>query len=535
MCQDFEPPCPDRATRRQDSPSPGPGVSQGEADIRRRNMRSAVLAPFDQQQMPRQQVFGYPEALELIGGAQAIQVRMDAGQPRQRVDLEQGVGGTSDAPAYPQAMQQAARAAGLASTEFAIEVHHHDTGTRAGERLAERTAQHVGRSGVGQGEVQAELRWAAGSILKKPIRPEPMSPTERQQLVDDIRRWGQELGFAGIGIANLELGDDEAHLRDWLGKGFHGELGYMARHGARRTCPGLLVPGTVSCISARLDYWPAQAADAQATLANAELGYVSRYALGRDYHKVMRKRLAKLGKRIEAAIGSFGHRVFCDSAPVMEKALARNAGLGWIGKHTNLIHRDAGSYFFLGEIYLDVELPLGTPASAHCGTCSACMPACPTGAIVAPYRVDARRCISYLTIELKGAIPTEFRRAIGNRIYGCDDCQLVCPWNKFARPVADGDFSPRHGLDRSGLVELFQWSEAQFLERTAGSAIRRIGYERWLRNIAVALGNAPRSAAVITALKSRANHPSALVQEHVRWALDQQRAKSPTAAHCPTD
>jgi epoxyqueuosine reductase len=361
-----------------------------------------------------------------------------------------------------------------------------------------------------------------------------MSPPEPQQLIEDIRRWSQELGFADVGIANIELGEDEAHLQDWLSKGFQGELGYMARHGAKRTHPQLLVPGTVSCISARLDYWPAQAKDAQATLRDGELGYVSRYALGRDYHKVLRNRLAKLGKRIEAVIGPFGHRVFCDSAPVMEKALARNAGLGWIGKHTNLIHRDAGSYFFLGEIYLDFKLPVSTPASAHCGTCSACMPACPTGAIVAPYRVDARRCISYLTIELKGAIPEEFRRAIGNRIYGCDDCQLVCPWNKYAKPVAGGDFAPRHGLDRSGLVELFNWSEAQFLEKTAGSAIRRIGYERWLRNIAVALGNAPRSTEVIEALESRADHPSALVRDHVRWALEQHGARSPTAERCPT-
>ena len=362
-----------------------------------------------------------------------------------------------------------------------------------------------------------------------------MNAPEPSQLIDDIRRWSQELGFADVGIANIELGEDEAHLHEWLAAGFHGELTYMARHGAKRTRPPLLVPGTVSCISARLDYWPAQAKDAQATLEDDELGYVSRYALGRDYHKVLRNRLAKLGKRIEVAIGPFGHRVFCDSAPVMEKALARNAGLGWIGKHTNLIHRDAGSYFFLGEIYLDIALPVSTPASAHCGTCSACLPACPTGAIVAPYRVDARRCISYLTIELKGAIPEEFRRAIGNRIYGCDDCQLVCPWNKFANPVAGGDFAPRHGLDRTGLVELFGWSEAQFLERTAGSAIRRIGYERWLRNIAVALGNASRSEAVIVALNCRADHPSELVREHVRWALGQHGARSPTAEHSPTD
>jgi epoxyqueuosine reductase len=361
-----------------------------------------------------------------------------------------------------------------------------------------------------------------------------MSPPEPQQLIEDIRRWSQELGFAGVGIANIELGEDEAHLQDWLSAGFQGELGYMARHGAKRTHPQLLVPGTVSCISARLDYWPAQAKDARATLRDGELGYVSRYALGRDYHKVLRNRLAKLGKRIEAVIGPFGHRVFCDSAPVMEKALARNAGLGWIGKHTNLIHRDAGSYFFLGEIYLDFKLPVSTPASAHCGTCSACIPACPTGAIVAPYRVDARRCISYLTIELKGAIPEEFRRAIGNRIYGCDDCQLVCPWNKYAKPVAGGDFAPRHGLDRSGLVDLFNWSEAQFLEKTAGSANRRIGYERWLRNIAVALGNAPRSTEVIAALESRADNPSALVRDHVRWALEQHGVRSPTAERCPT-
>jgi epoxyqueuosine reductase len=369
-----------------------------------------------------------------------------------------------------------------------------------------------------------------------PASATPASHPDSQQLLEDIRRWSRELGFADIGVANIDLASDEAHLRDWLADGFNGELGYMSRHGLKRTRPALLVPGTVSCISVRLDYWPAQAADAQATLANRELGYVSRYALGRDYHKVMRRRLAQLCERIGAAVGPFGHRVFSDSAPVMEKALARNAGLGWIGKHTNLIQRDSGSYFFLGEIYLDIELPSGEPASAHCGTCSACLPACPTGAIVAPYRLDARRCISYLTIELKSAIPQELRRAIGNRIFGCDDCQLVCPWNKFARPVATGDFAPRHGLDQSGLVELFGWTEAQFQQRTAGSAIRRIGYERWLRNIAVALGNAPRSAALIAALKARAEHPSPLVREHVHWALAQHHeATSPTAGCFPTD
>jgi epoxyqueuosine reductase len=340
-------------------------------------------------------------------------------------------------------------------------------------------------------------------------------------LLREIRRCSRELGFARLGVARIDLARDEAHFLDWLRAGFNGEMQYMARHGVKRSRPAELLPGTVSCISVRMNYWPKDAADAEATLADGSVGYVSRYALGRDYHKLMRTRLQKLCDRIKTVVGPFGHRVFTDSAPVLEKALARNAGLGWIGKHTNLIDRDAGSYFFLGEIYLDLDLPGDEPASAHCGSCAACMPACPTGAIVAPYRLDARRCISYLTIELAGSIPREFRRAIGNRIYGCDDCQLVCPWNKFARPTAEQDFAVRHGLDNSQLAELFAWSEAEFLERTRGSAIRRIGYERWLRNIAVALGNAPTSPALLASLRSRAQHPSPLVREHVQWALEQ--------------
>jgi epoxyqueuosine reductase len=340
-------------------------------------------------------------------------------------------------------------------------------------------------------------------------------------LLADLRRWSEELGFARLGVAHLDLAPDEAHFLDWLRAGFNGEMAYMSRHGVKRSRPAELLPGTVSCISVRMDYWPKDAADAEATLADASAAYVSRYALGRDYHKLMRARLQQLCDRIKSAVGPFGYRVFADTAPVLEKALARNAGLGWIGKHTNLIDRDAGSYFFLGEIYLDLELPSEQSSTAHCGSCSACMPACPTGAIVAPYRLDARRCISYLTIELHGTIPVEFRRAIGNRIYGCDDCQLVCPWNKFARPTVEKDFAVRHGLDRAQLVELFSWSEAQFLERTRGSAIRRIGYERWLRNIAVGLGNAPTSPALLESLQSRAQHPSPVVREHVRWALAQ--------------
>jgi epoxyqueuosine reductase len=352
----------------------------------------------------------------------------------------------------------------------------------------------------------------------------PISPAavpDPQALVTEIRRWSAELGFAQLGVAHIELARDEAHFLDWLRAGFNGEMAYMARHGVKRSRPAELLPGTVSCISVRMDYWPADAADAEATLADRTVAYISRYALGRDYHKLMRARLQRLCDRIESAVGPFGYRAFTDSAPVLEKALARNAGLGWIGKHTNLIDRGTGSYFFLGEIFLNLELPTDQAATAHCGTCGACMPACPTGAIVAPYRLDARRCISYLTIELDGPIPLEFRHAIGNRIYGCDDCQLVCPWNKFARPSAEKDFTVRHGLDNSQLAALFSWSEAQFQQRMEGSAIRRIGYERWLRNIAVALGNAPGSPTIMEALRSREQHPSPLVREHVRWALAQ--------------
>jgi len=355
------------------------------------------------------------------------------------------------------------------------------------------------------------------------------APLDPATLLARLRQWSQELGFARLGVANIELPGDEAHFLDWLRAGFNGEMQYMARHGVRRSRPAELVPGTVSCISVRMDYWPAEAAGAEATLADRSVAYISRYALGRDYHKLMRARLQRLCDRLSEVVGPFGYRVFTDSAPVLEKALARNAGLGWIGKHTNLIDRAAGSYFFIGEIYVDLALPVDEPGSAHCGTCSACMPACPTGAIVAPYRLDARRCISYLTIELAGPIPLEFRRAIGNRIYGCDDCQLVCPWNKFARPTGEGDFAVRHGLDNAQLTELFAWSEAEFLEKTRGSAIRRIGYERWLRNIAVALGNAPTAPGLVAALTSRAAHPSALVREHVEWALAEHLGRSSAA------
>ena len=341
-------------------------------------------------------------------------------------------------------------------------------------------------------------------------------------LADDIRRWSAELGFQNVGVSGVELAEDEAHLLNWLDAGHHGEMDYMARHGDKRSRPADLQPGTVRVISARMDYAPRGIRGAWDVINDAERGYVSRYALGRDYHKLMRNRLQKLAERIAGVTGPFGHRVFTDSAPVLEKALARNAGLGWIGKHTLLLDRDAGSWFFLGEIYTDLPLPTDTAPSAHCGTCTRCIDICPTRAIVAPYQLDARRCISYLTIELRGSIPEDLRPLIGNRIFGCDDCQLVCPWNKFAQATSEADFAARSGLDAPLLVDLFRWSEQDFLTRTEGMAIRRTGYEGWLRNIAVALGNAPASAQVREALNARADHPSAIVREHVAWALARQ-------------
>jgi len=341
-------------------------------------------------------------------------------------------------------------------------------------------------------------------------------------LAVDIRRWGSECGFQQIGISGIDLDADEAHLLNWLAAERHGAMAYMQRHGVMRSRPGQLKAGTVRVISARMDYDPPRARDAWQVLNEATLGYVSRYALGRDYHKILRQRLQALADRIAAVIGPFGYRAFVDSAPVLEKALARNAGLGWIGKHTTLINRDGGSWFFLGELYTDLPLPVDLAATEHCGTCARCIEICPTQAIVAPYQLDARRCISYLTIELRDSIPVELRPLIGNRIYGCDDCQLVCPWNKFAKKSVEPDFAVRHGLDGAALLDLFAWSEQEFLERTAGSAIRRIGYECWLRNIAVALGNAPASDAVVAALQNRREHASALVREHVAWALAEQ-------------
>ena len=345
-----------------------------------------------------------------------------------------------------------------------------------------------------------------------------LRPTAVTALAAKVKAWGRELGFQAVGIADTDLSAAEPGVLAWLASGFAGELDYMRKHGSKRTRPASLVPGTVRVITARMDYQP-RAADSASVLADGDKAFIARYALGRDYHKVLRGRLQQLAERITGRIGAFGYRVFTDSAPVMEVELARKSGLGWRGKHTLLIAREAGSFFFIGDIYTDLPLPADAAVEEHCGSCRKCLDVCPTQAIVAPYKLDARRCISYLTIELKGSIPVELRPLVGNRVYGCDDCQIVCPWNRYARLTPEPDFRVRNGLDCAELVGLFAWSEEEFRRRMAGSAILRIGYERWLRNLAVGLGNAPKSAGAVAALRARAAHPSALVREHVAWAL----------------
>jgi epoxyqueuosine reductase len=348
-----------------------------------------------------------------------------------------------------------------------------------------------------------------------------------QALSTSIKNWGLALGFNHIGITDTDLHEAEARHEDWIRKGFHGEMDYMAKHGVKRTRPAELVPNTLRVIAVRLDYLPPNATDSESVLQNSEKAFISRYALGRDYHKVLRNKLQKLCEKIQAElanfnIDSFEYRVFTDSAPVLEVALAEKSGLGWRGKHTLLINKERGSWFFLGEIYTNLPLAIDAPASNHCGTCSSCMEVCPTQAITAPYEVDARRCISYLTIELKGSIPLELRPLIGNRVYGCDDCQLFCPWNKFAEITKEMDFAVRNGLDDINLIECFNWSEEEFKANMAGSAIYRIGYEQWLRNIAVGLGNAKSSPEIIVALQSRIDNASEMLREHISWALDSQ-------------
>jgi epoxyqueuosine reductase len=354
----------------------------------------------------------------------------------------------------------------------------------------------------------------------------PQQPTQQppEDLVQKIREWATELGFQQIGITGVDLGEHEDYLQKWLDAGYHGSMEYMARHGSKRTRPDELVPGTLRVISLRMNYLER---DTQAleVLASPHKAYISRYTLGRDYHKLVRKRLSQLAIRIETEMGSGAFRAFVDSAPVLERAAAEKAGLGWIAKNTMLINREAGSWFFLGEIFTDLPLPIDDAYTGkHCGTCSACLDICPTSAFTGPFQLDARKCISYLTIEHHGSIDPELRPLMGNRIFGCDDCQLCCPWNKFAQATDEGDFKPRHGLADVELVTLFEWDEKTFLAKTEGSAIRRIGYERWLRNLAVALGNAPRSESVVNALLARRQHTSPLVREHVAWGLQQHGA-----------
>lgn len=346
------------------------------------------------------------------------------------------------------------------------------------------------------------------------------------KLAENIRAWADELGFQAVGITDTDLTVAETGLLDWLARGFHGDMDYMAKHGVKRSRPTELVPGTVRVVSLRMNYLTLDARDSELVLQQGTRAFISRYALGRDYHKLLRRRLAMLADKIKLAVADYQGRVFTDSAPVMEVALASKAGLGWRGKHTLLLSRSAGSWFFLGDIFINLPLPVDAPQTDHCGSCTRCMTVCPTQAIVAPYQLDARRCISYLTIELKGSIPIEFRPLLGNRIYGCDDCQLVCPWNRYAQTTVEPDFAVRHSLDDVGLATLFAWDEAEFKLKLAGSAIHRIGHAQWLRNIAVAMGNAPYSESMVAALQTRLVHPSELVREHVLWALAQHSAKS---------
>ena len=345
-----------------------------------------------------------------------------------------------------------------------------------------------------------------------------MTEIDFKKLATDIKEWGVELGFQEVCITDVDLSEYEQQLKDWIDRNYHGAMYYMAENHSKRCHPEQLVPGTIRVVCVRMDY-ALDSGDSLQSMQDTETAYVSRYARGRDYHKLIRKRLQKLARKIQDIAGPFGYRAFVDSAPVLERALAEKSGMGWIGKNTMLINKQAGSWFFLGELFTDLPLPVDEQESDHCGSCSACLDICPTKAFVKPNLLDATRCISYLTIELRTSIPVEFRKAMGNRIYGCDDCQLVCPWNKFSKPTDEKDFSPRHNLDDAKLVELFAWSERDFLNRTEGSAIRRIGYDCWLRNIAIALGNAQSSKEIISALRARLDNVSDMVKEHIEWAL----------------
>ncbi len=423
------------------------------------------------------------------------------------IRFQQSIGGAFHATVIAQRIQDAAHQGRFSRAQVPVQIDHHTGFDRGGQ------TSRAGERRIFIGELEGD------SAIIGTMQIDYPQQTNYAALNRQIRQWATELGFQAVGISDTNLAEAESGLLQWLAEGLHGELDYMAKHGLKRTRPSELVPGTLRVISLRMNYLPARAKDSWGVLGNGERAFISRYALGRDYHKVMRNRLAKLAEKIRAEVAGFEGRVFTDSAPVMEVELARKTRLGWRGKHTLLLNREHGSWFFLGEIYINLPLPVDEPHTEHCGTCRRCIDICPTQAIIAPYKLDARRCISYLTIELKGSIPVELRPLIGNRVYGCDDCQLVCPWNSFAQTTVERDFAVRNGLDDVSLLELFAWEEADFNAKLAGSAIYRIGYVQWLRNIAVALGNAPKHPDIMAALRARAHHPSGLVREHVAWAI----------------
>jgi len=498
------------------------GDPQSDLQVGRGEIGLGAVRPFDDTNSVAVEILVKAGFKKLFGMSEAIKIKVIYRYSRIFIRFDQGISWTLDLAVVSEAAQQAAGQGGLAGAEIAVQIDRQPGGEAVGQSFA------GGQRGVFVREVQACGRVAIIFGMSGKHDNPSGGQGNMASLAAGIKAWGRELGFDEVGVADIDLATAEAGLLAWLAAGFHGRMDYMEKHGTKRSRPAELEPGTVRVISARMSYLPTAEA-ALEVLGNPEKAYISRYALGRDYHKVLRARLQQLADRIAGEI-PHAYRVFVDSAPVMEVALAEKAGLGWRGKHSLLLSRQAGSFFFLGEIYTDLPLPVDAPTGGHCGTCSACMPACPTGAIVAPYRVDARRCISYLTIELKESIPEAFRALLGNRIYGCDDCQLVCPWNRFARLGGEADFAPRHGLDSASLVELFSWSEESFRERMAGSPIYRIGHERWLRNIAVALGNGPGTPAVIRALAARADDPSAMLREHVTWALRQHDARPPEGA-----
>ncbi len=473
----------------------------------------SLVGPFHQAAARALEVFVQPRLKEFLGGRKPIKIEVIRGDPGIRVGFDQRIGGALDLAGVTQAPQDAPGQGGLARTQIAFKI---DDQPRC-EALGENFSAIKRRELVGK-----VYRFVPAIIMSgMNVKHNDLSADglDVNSLARRLKEWGRELGFDEICVTDIDLSGVEAGLQAWLEAGYHGQMDYMYKHGTKRFRPDELLPGTRRVITARMSYL-SEGRDPQEVLSDGRLAYVSRYALGRDYHKVLRSRLQQLADRISAETAHV-YRVFVDSAPVMEVALAEKSGLGWRGKHTLLLSRKAGSFFFLGEIYTDLPLPIDPGIPAHCGKCSSCIDFCPTGAIVAPYQVDARRCISYLTIEHKGAIPVEFRKPMGNRVYGCDDCQIKCPWNNFAQPSQLSDFVPRHGLDGAELVKLFQWTESEFKDRMAGSPIYRIGYEAWLRNLAVALGNAPASPEVLGALNSRRDDASSLVRDHVAWALDQ--------------